>query len=121
MIAVYRCGIDPVWQVKFSPLGYYFVTASRDRTARMWAIDKMAPLRTFVGHLSDVDVCNIRYIQTNKRGCIHILATIIPVLSYFFSLTIHAFRMEFCSAWNFTPTAIILQVVQVIEQFDYGM
>jgi transcription initiation factor TFIID subunit 5 len=45
-----------VWDVEFSPLGYYFATASHDRTARLWSTDHIYPLRIFAGHLSDVDV-----------------------------------------------------------------
>ena len=46
----------PVWDCDFSPLGYYFATASHDRTARLWSTDRIFPLRIYAGHLSDVDV-----------------------------------------------------------------
>jgi len=46
----------PVWDVDFSPEGFYFATASHDRTARLWSCDHIYPLRIFVGHFSDVDV-----------------------------------------------------------------
>ncbi|KAF4518033.1 hypothetical protein B566_EDAN009266 [Ephemera danica] len=46
----------PVWSVKFAPHGYYFASASHDRTARLWATDQHQPLRIFAGHFSDVDV-----------------------------------------------------------------
>ena len=47
----------PVWDVDFSPLGYYFASASHDGTARIWSTDHIFPLRVLAGHLSDVDVC----------------------------------------------------------------
>lgn len=55
-IVCYRGHIYPVWDVQFSPHGYYFATASHDRTARLWATDHYSPLRLFNGHLSSVDV-----------------------------------------------------------------
>lgn len=47
----------PIWDVDFGPHGFYFATASNDRTARLWSCDHIHPLRIFAGHLSDVDVC----------------------------------------------------------------
>ncbi|KAL7187255.1 hypothetical protein ACSBR1_037339 [Camellia fascicularis] len=44
-----------VWDVQFSPLGHYFASASHDRTARIWSVDRIQPLRIMAGHLSDVD------------------------------------------------------------------
>lgn len=41
---------------QFSPVGHYFASASHDRTARIWSMDKIQPLRIMAGHLSDVDV-----------------------------------------------------------------
>ncbi|CAL5358855.1 unnamed protein product [Camellia sinensis] len=38
-----------------SPLGHYFASASHDRTARIWSVDRIQPLRIMAGHLSDVD------------------------------------------------------------------
>jgi transcription initiation factor TFIID subunit 5 len=49
----------PVWDVDFSPLGYYFASASHDRTARIWGTDNIFPLRILAGHLSDVDVSSL--------------------------------------------------------------
>ena len=46
----------PVWDVKFSPFGYYFASASHDKTARLWITDHHQPIRVFFGHFSDVDV-----------------------------------------------------------------
>jgi WD40 repeat protein len=43
-----------LWQ--FSPVGHYFASASHDRTARIWSMDKIQPLRIMAGHLADVDV-----------------------------------------------------------------
>uniref|UniRef100_A0A6N2K1M3 Uncharacterized protein n=1 Tax=Salix viminalis TaxID=40686 RepID=A0A6N2K1M3_SALVM len=39
----------------FSPVGHYLASASHDRTARMWSMHGIQPLRIMVGHLSDVD------------------------------------------------------------------
>lgn len=47
-----------------SPLGYYFVSCSHDRTARLWSTEQVTPLRIFAGHSSDVDVC--AYILYNE-------------------------------------------------------
>ena len=54
-IVSYKGHTQPVWDVKFSPLGHYFVTASHDQTARLWATDHIYPLRIFAGHINDVD------------------------------------------------------------------
>lgn len=55
-LCVYKGHCFPVWDVKFSPHGYYFASAAYDRTARLWATDSHQPLRLFSGHISDVDV-----------------------------------------------------------------
>lgn len=41
---------------QFSPVGHYFASSSHDRTARIWSMDRIQPLRIMAGHLSDVDV-----------------------------------------------------------------
>ena len=41
---------------QYSPAGHYFASASHDRTARIWSMDRIQPLRIMAGHLSDVDV-----------------------------------------------------------------
>lgn len=51
------------WQ--FSPLGHYFASASHDRTARLWSVERIQPLRIMAGHLSDVDVSLILYSYSN--------------------------------------------------------
>ncbi|KAK4336783.1 hypothetical protein RND71_043991 [Anisodus tanguticus] len=48
-----------VWDIKFSPHGYYFASCGHDRTARLWATDNYQPLRLFAGHISDVDCLQI--------------------------------------------------------------
>ena len=48
-----------------SPLGFYFVTGSHDKTARVWSTDHIQPLRILAGHLSDVDVCPLPDIAGN--------------------------------------------------------
>ena len=40
----------------YSPLGFYFATASYDRTARVWSTDHTQPLRILAGHYNDVQV-----------------------------------------------------------------
>ncbi|RDB29258.1 Transcription initiation factor TFIID subunit 5 [Hypsizygus marmoreus] len=54
-IVAFRGHENPVWDVKWSPMGIYFATASRDRTARLWSTDRLSCLRIYAGHLSDVD------------------------------------------------------------------
>ncbi|KAG5725709.1 Transcription initiation factor TFIID subunit 5 [Termitomyces sp. T112] len=54
-IVAFRGHENPVWDVKWSPMGIYFATASRDRTARLWSTDRISCLRIYAGHLSDVD------------------------------------------------------------------
>ncbi|KAK5084350.1 Transcription initiation factor TFIID subunit 5 [Lithohypha guttulata] len=55
-MVVYRGHVGPVWDVKFSPLGTYFVSSGMDKTARLWITSKVSPRRFFVGHDEDVDV-----------------------------------------------------------------
>ncbi len=61
----------PIWDLKFSPLGSYFVSCSNDRTAKLWQTNHHIPLRIFTGHLSDIDVAefhpNIHYIATGSN------------------------------------------------------
>ncbi|KAB5513843.1 hypothetical protein DKX38_027749 [Salix brachista] len=42
-----------------SPVGHYLASASHDRTARMWSMHGIQPLRIMVGRLSDVDVSSL--------------------------------------------------------------
>ena len=55
-LVVYKSHNMPVWDVRFSPFGFYFTSCSADRTARLWSTNQIAPLRLFVGHDSDADV-----------------------------------------------------------------
>lgn len=55
-VVAFRGHQNPVWDVKWSPMGVYFATGSRDRTARLWSTDRTSCLRVYAGHLSDVDV-----------------------------------------------------------------
>ena len=55
-VMAYRGHQNPIWDVQWSPMGIYFATASRDRTARLWSTDRASTLRVYAGHLSDVDV-----------------------------------------------------------------
>ncbi|KAK6912509.1 WD40 repeat [Dillenia turbinata] len=56
--------------VEFSPVGHYFASCSHDRTARIWSMDRLQPLRIMAGHLSDVDCvqwhANCNYIATGS-------------------------------------------------------
>lgn len=56
LVAYRGHGRDPVWDVEWGPMGVYFASASRDRTARLWTSDRVVPLRMYTGHLSDVNV-----------------------------------------------------------------
>ena len=55
-VVAFRGHENPIWDVKWSPMGVYFATASRDRTARLWSTERPSCLRVYAGHLSDVDV-----------------------------------------------------------------
>lgn len=55
-LVVYKSHNMPVWDVRFSPYGFYFTSCSADRTARLWSTNQIAPLRLFVGHDADADV-----------------------------------------------------------------
>ncbi|KAH6829435.1 TBP-associated factor 5 [Perilla frutescens var. hirtella] len=50
----------------------YFASASHDRTARIWSMDRIQPLRIMAGHLSDVDCvqwhANCNYIATGSSN-----------------------------------------------------
>ena len=48
--------ISPLPHPPHSPMGFYFISCSHDRTARLWSTDHIQPLRIFAGHCSDVDV-----------------------------------------------------------------
>lgn len=68
---VYQAHNAPVWDVRFSPLGSYFVSCSADRTAKLWLLKNSQPVRVFAaqgGHLSDVDAVefhpNMHYVAT---------------------------------------------------------
>lgn len=54
LVCQYHGHVGPIWDVDFSPLGYYFATAGYDRTARLWSTGSIAPLRIFTGHGDDV-------------------------------------------------------------------
>uniref|UniRef100_A0A804KMN9 TFIID subunit TAF5 NTD2 domain-containing protein n=1 Tax=Musa acuminata subsp. malaccensis TaxID=214687 RepID=A0A804KMN9_MUSAM len=64
-----------VWDISkigqlFSPVGHYFASSSHDRTARIWSMERIQPLRIMAGHLSDVDCvqwhANCNYIATGS-------------------------------------------------------
>ena len=39
-----------------SPVSGYFASASKDRCARIWTLDRIVPVRTFAQHTADVNV-----------------------------------------------------------------
>lgn len=51
--------------------GHYFASASADRTARVWSTERAQPLRTLVGHHSDVSLArwhpNCHYVATGSH------------------------------------------------------
>lgn len=58
-VVAFRGHENPIWDVKWSPMGIYFATVSRDRTARLWSAERTSCLRVYAGHLSDVDVSSL--------------------------------------------------------------
>lgn len=60
----------PIWDVKFSPVGHYFASASHDNLARLWDVEHSGNLRDFCGHISDVDCLawhpNCHYLATGS-------------------------------------------------------
>ena len=75
----YNC-VCPSWDVSFNPLGYYFASANQDKTATMYATDRITPIRMFVGHFSDVNCVswhpNGMLLGTGKRYNIMIIRII---------------------------------------------
>jgi transcription initiation factor TFIID subunit 5 len=71
-LVVYRSHNSPIWDVRFSPQGHYFVSSSADRTARVWCTSSPSPLRLFVGHDSDADCLawhpNCSYVFTGSSS-----------------------------------------------------
>jgi transcription initiation factor TFIID subunit 5 len=54
-LCVFRAHDAPVWDVKWSPFGHYFLSCGHDKVARVWSQEHISPVRMFVGHDSDVD------------------------------------------------------------------
>ncbi|KAI7898745.1 WD40-repeat-containing domain protein [Cokeromyces recurvatus] len=69
-LVCYKSHNYPIWDVDFGPYGFYFATASHDKTARLWSCDHIDPLRIFAGHLSDVNTVrfhpNSKYVVTGS-------------------------------------------------------
>lgn len=68
-LVCYKSHNYPIWDVEFGPYGFYFATASHDKTARLWSCDHINPLRIFAGHLSDVNVSNNKH-QYTEQNCV---------------------------------------------------
>ncbi|KAJ6144141.1 hypothetical protein N7470_008036 [Penicillium chermesinum] len=69
-VVVYKGHDRPVWDLRWGPLGHYFVSGGSDKTARLWVTDHIRQQRIFVGHDQDVDcVCfhpNCAYVFTSS-------------------------------------------------------
>jgi transcription initiation factor TFIID subunit 5 len=69
-MVVYKGHDGPVWDVNWSPFGYYFVSGGHDKTGRLWATDRIRQQRIFAGHDQDVDcICfhpNSAYVFTGS-------------------------------------------------------
>ena len=63
----------PVWVVRFAPLGYYFASASNDRTACIYDMKQHTPVRILAGHIADVTALewhpNQHYVATGSTDC----------------------------------------------------
>ena len=55
LLFLLQAHLFPVWQVKFSNHGHYFVSCGHDKTVKLWTTEQSSCLRIFVGHFSDVD------------------------------------------------------------------
>ncbi len=57
------------WDIKWSPIGTYFATASADKTARLWSTERVNPLRMYGGicRMSTVSP-SIRTVSTFATG-----------------------------------------------------
>jgi len=98
-VVVFRGHQNPVWDVQWSPMGIYFATASRDRTARLWSTDRISCLRIYAGHLSDVDVSGL-----NEDNVSYVNMTVIA-----------------SSVSGSIPIRYISPLGQVIGLHDFGM
>lgn len=92
-VVVYRGHQNPVWDVQWGPMGIYFATASRDRTARLWSTDRTSCLRIYAGHLSDVDV-------SVPDGPVHGHANPLPLL-----------LLSVCASIQIRCTWLLVQVI----------
>ena len=53
----------PTWDVAVGPYGHYFASASADRTARIWSVERNRPLRILTGTLH---MSNRHYVNNLK-------------------------------------------------------
>lgn len=51
-LAIFKGHTRPVWDVKFSPFGYYFASGSADWMAMVWVTTKITPIRILWGKAS---------------------------------------------------------------------
>lgn len=50
-LVVFKGHLFPVWDVAACPRGYYFASASIDKTARLWCTERLETIRLFAGLL----------------------------------------------------------------------
>ncbi|XP_076221286.1 will decrease acetylation isoform X8 [Nomia melanderi] len=67
----YRSGHSyPIWCMDLSVFNLYVATGSHDRTAKLWSLDRIFPLRIFAGHFLDINCVkfhpNARYLATGS-------------------------------------------------------
>ena len=54
LLAEYRGHIKTIWSVSFCPSGYFFLSASSDKTVKLWVTDDSKPQKVYIGHKEDV-------------------------------------------------------------------
>ena len=54
LLTEYKGHIKTIWSVVFSPTGYFFLSASSDKTIKLWVTDDPKPQKIYIGHKDDV-------------------------------------------------------------------
>lgn len=60
LLVIFKC-LESVWCVHLpycSPISTLFASCSADHTVKIWNTDRVFPIRTFLGHLTDINVCS---------------------------------------------------------------
>ena len=94
-------------------MGFYFVSGSHDRSARVWNTDHIQPIRILAGHLSDVDVRKRVYACT-IRG----VRAYVPLQINVWTLILF---IGCCSAASSTLMVTISRPDRVTALLDYGI